>query len=156
MFVMYFGMLSMITPPVAMAAYAAANIARVSGWTTGWVAVTVAWSKFLVPFLFVFDPSLLMVGPAWQVAWHLARNLLGIFVGTAGVVGFAFGPLSPAWRMAFAAASLAILIPPNAVPGADMLGWAGLGGSVAMLRWRQLRNRSDGTGHRKAGVRRHP
>ena len=57
MYVMYFGMLSMITPPVAIAAYAAANIARVSGWTTGWIAVVVGWSTFFIPFLFVLEPA---------------------------------------------------------------------------------------------------
>ena len=57
MYVMYFGMLSMITPPVAIAAYAAANIARVSGWTTGWTAVLVGWSTFFIPFLFVLEPA---------------------------------------------------------------------------------------------------
>ena len=62
MYVMYFGMLSMITPPVAIGAYAAANIARVSGWTTGWTAVVVGWCTFIIPFLFVTTPSLLMVG----------------------------------------------------------------------------------------------
>jgi TRAP transporter 4TM/12TM fusion protein len=152
MFVMYFGMLSMITPPVAMAAYAAANIARVSGWATGWTAVTVAWSKFLVPFLFVFDPSLLMAGPAWQIAWHLARNLFGIFVGTAGVVGFAYGPLSLTARLAFAAAAAAVLIPPYAFPRAEILGWAGLGSAVAMLLWHQRRNRSARSGQRNMSM----
>ena len=49
MFVMYNGILSMITPPVAFAAYAAANIARTDGWTTGWVACLVGWSTFLLP-----------------------------------------------------------------------------------------------------------
>src|SRR6185503_13530456 len=48
MFVMYFGMLSMITPPVAIAAYAAANIARVPGWNAGWTAVVVGWSTFFI------------------------------------------------------------------------------------------------------------
>ena len=82
MYVMYFGMLSMITPPVAIAAYAAANIARVSGWTTGWIAVIVGWSTFFIPFLFVLEPSLLMDGPRLadrlelrpQHARHLRRH----------------------------------------------------------------------------------
>ena len=64
MFVMYNGMLSMITPPVAFAAYAAANIARADGWTTGWIACVVGWSTFVLPFLFVLTPSLLMDGSA--------------------------------------------------------------------------------------------
>src|SRR5262249_19378561 len=63
-FVMYNGMLSMIPPPVGFAAYAAANIARTDGWTTGWIACLVGWSTFILPFLFVLTPSLLMDGPS--------------------------------------------------------------------------------------------
>lgn len=142
MYVMYFGMLSMITPPVAIAAYAAANIARVSGWTTGWVSVMVGWSTFFIPFLFVLEPALLMNASWSLIAWHLARNLLGIFVGTAAIVGFAFMPLSLPWRVGFGLASLAILMPPNAFPGADLLDWIGLGGSLVMLGLNYLRGRS--------------
>jgi TRAP-type uncharacterized transport system fused permease subunit len=130
---MYFGMLSMITPPVAIAAYAAANIARVSGWTTGWTAVVVGWSTFFIPFLFVMEPSLLMQGPVSLIAWNFARNMLGIFVGTAAVVGFAFGPLARPMRIVFGAAALAILIPQHAFPGAEMLDWIGLAGGIAVL-----------------------
>jgi TRAP transporter 4TM/12TM fusion protein len=144
MYVMYFGMLSMITPPVAIAAYAAANIARVSGWTTGWVAVMVGWSTFFIPFLFVLEPALLMDAPAWQIAWHFARNMLGIFMGTAAIVGYAFTSLSPAVRVAFGAAALAILMPPNAFAGADVLDWIGLGGSIAVLAFDYLRSRRKG------------
>ena len=142
MFVMYFGMLSMITPPVAIAAYAAANIARVSGWTAGWTAVVVGWSTFFIPFLFVLEPALLMEGPAWLIAWHFARNLLGIFVGTAAIIGFCFGPLRLALRFALGAASLAILIPPNAFPGAEILDWFGLAGSLVALAIAYMRGRA--------------
>jgi len=133
MYVMYFGMLSMITPPVAIAAYAAANIARVSGWTTGWTAVVVGWSTFFIPFLFVLEPSLLMEGSAALIVWNFARNILGIFVGTAGIIGFAFSRLALPMRIACGAAALAILIPPRAFPGADILDWIGLGGAIAVL-----------------------
>jgi TRAP-type uncharacterized transport system fused permease subunit len=142
MYVMYFGMLSMITPPVAIAAYAAANIARVPGWTTGWTAVVVGWSTFFIPFLFVLEPALLMEGPAWLIAWHFARNILGIFVGTAAIIGFAFTPLEPARRLFFGGAALAILIPPDAFPSAEILDWLGLGGSLAALAMDFLRSRN--------------
>ena len=141
MYVMYFGMLSMITPPVAIAAYAAANIARVSGWTTGWTAVVVGWSTFFIPFLFVLEPSLLMEGSAGLIAWNFARNILGIFVGTAGIVGFAFGLLALPMRIAFGAAALAILIPQHAFPGADVLDWIGLGGAITVLAVNYLQSR---------------
>ncbi|MFZ1951910.1 MAG: TRAP transporter fused permease subunit [Pseudolabrys sp.] len=133
MYVMYFGMLSMITPPVAIAAYAAANIARVSGWTTGWTAVVVGWSTFFIPFLFVTEPSMLMNATWSAIAWNFSRNILGIFVGTAGIVGFAFCALSVPLRIAFGAAALAILIPQHAFPGADLLDWIGLGSAIAVL-----------------------
>jgi TRAP-type uncharacterized transport system fused permease subunit len=141
MYVMYFGMLSMITPPVAIAAYAAANIAGVSGWRTGWTAVAVGWSTFFIPFLFVLEPSLLMDGPWHQIVWHCARNLLGIFVGSAAVVGFAFTPLSLAARLCFGAAALAVLIPPNAFAGAGLLDWVGLGGAAIALIFDYLKSR---------------
>ena len=94
MFVMYNGILSMITPPVAFAAYAAANIARTDGWTTGWIACVVGWSTFILPFLFVLTPSLLMDGSAVAIVLNLVRVLFGIYLGTAAVVGYALGPLA--------------------------------------------------------------
>ena len=107
MFVMYNGMLSMITPPVAFAAYAAANIARTDGWTTGWIACVVGWSTFILPFLFVLTPSLLMDGPSYLIVWNFVRILFALFVGTAGIVGYALAPLSlvgaPALRLRRAA-----------------------------------------------------
>jgi TRAP-type uncharacterized transport system fused permease subunit len=143
MYVMYFGMLSMITPPVAIAAYAAANIARVSGWTTGWNAVVVGWSTFFIPFLFVTEPSMLMNDTWLSIAWNLSRNVLGIFVGTAGIVGFAFSPLTLPLRIAFGAAGVAILIPPHVFAGADALDWLGLGGAVAVLALNYIQSRAD-------------
>ncbi len=143
MYVMYFGMLSMITPPVAIAAYAAANIARTSGWTTGWHAVLVGWSTFFIPFLFVLEPSLLMHGSVGLIAWNIARNLLGIFIGTAGIVGFGFGLLSTPMRIAFGVVALAILIPAHAFEGADLLDWIGLAGAVALLGLNYLQARGQ-------------
>ncbi|HVZ51870.1 MAG TPA: TRAP transporter fused permease subunit, partial [Pseudolabrys sp.] len=142
MYVMYFGMLSMITPPVAIAAYAAANIARVSGWTTGWTAVVVGWSTFFIPFLFITEPALLMQGSWALIAWQLARNLLGIFVGTAAVVGFAFAPVATPMRIACGVAALAILIPPHAFPGAEVLDWIGLAAAIAVLTLNRMQARA--------------
>ena len=142
MYVMYFGMLSMITPPVAIAAYAAANIARVSGWTTGWTAVVVGWSTFFIPFLFVLEPALLADGSLSSIFWNLARNLLGIYVGTAAIVGYGFGPLPTPLRLVYGAAALAILIPPNAFPGAGMMDWIGLGVAAVVVIADFLRSRS--------------
>ena len=133
MYVMYFGMLSMITPPVAIAAYAAANIARVSGWTTGWTAVVVGWSTFFIPFLFVTEPSMLFNDTWLSIGWNFSRNILGIFIGTAAIVGYCMGPLTLPWRIMFGLAGLAILIPQHVFPGADILDWIGLGAALTGL-----------------------
>lgn len=117
MFVMYNGMLSMITPPVAFAAYAAANIARVDGWTTGWIACLVGWSTFILPFLFVLTPSLLMYGPVYLIVFNFARILFALFIGTAGIVGYALTPLGLSARLIYGLVALPIAMPPEVLPG---------------------------------------
>jgi TRAP-type uncharacterized transport system fused permease subunit len=133
MFVMYNGMLSMITPPVAFAAYAAANIARTDGWTTGWIACLVGWSTFILPFLFVLTPSLLMDGSALAIVLNLLRVLFGVFLGTAAVVGFALDRLSASGRVLYGAMSLAVILPPEAFSGAVSISVAGVVVAIAVL-----------------------
>jgi len=111
MYVMYFGMLSMITPPVALAAYAAANIARTDAWSVGWQAVRVGWSVFVLPFCFIANPALLADGPALEIAWDVARMVIGIWAGTAGMVGFGFATLSPGLRAALLMAAVLAIFP---------------------------------------------
>jgi TRAP transporter 4TM/12TM fusion protein len=147
MFVMYFGMLSMITPPVAIAAYAAANIARVSGWSVGWTAAVVGWSTFFIPFLFVTEPSMLFNDTWLSIGWNFSRNILGILIGTAAIVGYLIGPLSLPLRIFFGVAAIAILIPQHVFPGADILDWIGLAASVAGLAFHYMQTR---TGRLKA------
>jgi len=141
MFVMYNGMLSMITPPVAFAAYAAANIARTDGWTTGWIACLVGWSTFILPFLFVLTPSLLMDGAAIEIVLNFARVLFGLYVGTAAVVGFALAPLTWRGRALYGALSLLIVVPPAAFAAAVWVNVAGVLLSIAALAADHLRMR---------------
>jgi len=133
MFVMYNGILSMITPPVAFAAYAAANIARTDGWTTGWIACVVGWSTFILPFLFVLTPSLLMDGSWIEIALNFSRVLFGIWLGTMAAVGFAFSPLNKSGRALFAAVSLAVVLPPETFNGAIWINAVGVTAAAALL-----------------------
>ena len=133
MFVMYNGILSMITPPVAFAAYAAANIARTDGWTTGWIACVVGWSTFVLPFLFVLTPSLLMDGTWIEIVLNFSRVLFGIWLGTMAAVGFAFAPLGYAVRLLYAAVSLAVVLPPETFAGAVWINAAGVTAAVVLL-----------------------
>jgi TRAP transporter 4TM/12TM fusion protein len=142
MFVMYNGMLSMITPPVAFAAYVAASIARTDGWTTGWIACLVGWSTFILPFLFVLTPSLLMDGPAYLIAWNFARILFGLFVGTAAILGFALHVLSVPWRVLYGLVSLLIWLPPDPFGATGYaINFIGIGAGILLLAIEHLRRR---------------
>jgi TRAP transporter 4TM/12TM fusion protein len=141
MFVMYNGMLSMITPPVAFAAYAAANIAKTDGWTTGWIACLVGWSTFILPFLFVLTPSLLMDGPSYLIVWNFVRILFALFIGTAAIVGFALTPLNVFWRCVYGALSLPIALPPESFTGGYTINFIGIGAGIALLVIDHLRRR---------------
>jgi TRAP transporter 4TM/12TM fusion protein len=141
MFVMYNGMLSMITPPVAFAAYAAANIARTDGWSTGWVACVVGWSTFILPFLFVLTPSLLMDGPGHLVVWNFVRILFALFIGTAGIVGYALAPLSLPMRLVYGTVALPIALPPESFTGGYTINFIGIGVGIALLLIDHLRRR---------------
>ena len=133
MFVMYNGILSMITPPVAFAAYAAANIARTDGWTTGWIACVVGWSTFILPFLFVLTPSLLMDGSWTEIVLNFSRVTFGIWLGTIAAVGFSFARLNPVGRAIYAVISLAVVLPPETFTGAIWINVAGVTAAIVLL-----------------------
>jgi TRAP transporter 4TM/12TM fusion protein len=142
MFVMYNGILSMITPPVAFAAYAAANIARTDGWTTGWVACVVGWSTFILPFLFVLTPSLLMDGTWTEIVLNFSRVLFGIWLGTMAAVGFAFVRLNAVGRAIYAVISLAVVLPPETFTGAIWINAVGITAAAIMLAIDWMRERA--------------
>jgi len=135
MFVMYFGMMSMVTPPIALAAYAAANIAQCDPDKAGWMGMRIGWAAYLVPFLFVYDPPLLMQGTLAQILWAVLTNALGLWCGTIAVVGYYVSRVAPWQRVLFLAAALALLFPAAKVDGVLAVNLAGLA-AAALLLWR--------------------
>lgn len=135
LFVLYFGMLSMITPPVALAAFAAANIARTDAWETGIESVKVGWTVFLIPFLFAASPALLMIGSAWDVLVAFATTLAGIWFGTAAFIGFLRRELGVAERLLSGAAAALLLLPHQAVTMGLWWNAAGLALGAALVIW---------------------
>jgi len=142
LFVMYFGMMSMVTPPVALAAYAAAAIARTDPSRTGWMAARIGWASYLVPFLFVYDPPLLMAAGWATIAWAVLTNLLGLWCGTIGVVGHFMAGVSGWRRGAFVLTGLALLFPAAQVRIGLALNLAGLAAAAALL-WTGYRPRIE-------------
>lgn len=128
LYVLYFGMMSMITPPIALAAFAAASIAGASAMATGWAAVKFGWSAFVIPILFVFSPTLLLIGAPLDIALAIVTAVIGVWLISASLAGYFMGRLSPVMRVLFGIFGLAALVPAGAFPGAvwtDILGVAG-------------------------------
>ncbi len=100
MFVFYSALLSAITPPVALAAYAGAAISGGSVMSTGLIASKLGFVKFLVPYIFIYNPALLMAGPPLLVAWSFLTAVVGTVVVSMGMEGYLFAHVSR-WRRPF-------------------------------------------------------
>ncbi|HEX5476689.1 MAG TPA: TRAP transporter fused permease subunit [Burkholderiales bacterium] len=133
MFLLYFGVMSMVTPPVALSAFAAANIAGADVDKTGWTATRIGWAAYIVPFLFVVSPSLLMEGRPLAIAWSVLTAAAGIWLGTIGVVGHLRGPVNTARRVLFIAAGVLALIPSDMFRDAYYTDVIGLGLGAVLL-----------------------
>jgi len=154
MFIFYFGMMSMVTPPVALAAYTAASIANGSIMGTGMAAFRFALVGFTLPYMFVYRPALLMLTPsgapagAGAVAVAVALAVLGIAALAAGIAGYLFRPLGR-WARALSllAAALALFPFRAAVGGWDgpPLYWFGIA-LFAVVAAVNLRRRRGGRG----------
>ncbi|HET7764922.1 MAG TPA: TRAP transporter fused permease subunit [Burkholderiales bacterium] len=142
MFLLYFGVMSMVTPPVALSAFAAANIAGADVDKTGWTATRIGWAAYIVPFLFAVSPSLLMHGDPLTIVWSVITAALGIWMGTIGVVGYYSGPIAIPARLLFVAAGVLLLIPSDAFPGAVFTDIAGLILGAAVLGREVFRRRA--------------
>ena len=133
MFILYFGCLSMITPPVAIGAFAAANLAGADPMKTGFEAVRFGWLVFVIPFLFVFSNTLLMHGRWYMIAFDFAVAMVGVWFGAAGVTGYSVRILSMAYRVAYFVAGLFLIMPFNAFAAAKWLNLAGAIMAVGLL-----------------------
>jgi TRAP-type uncharacterized transport system fused permease subunit len=98
MFAFYFAILSAITPPVALAVFAAASLAKANMWTTGWAAVRIAAPAYIVPFMFVYEPKLLLIVTDWSADWlFVGWSVVSASIGVIALAGGMFG-----WLLRFA------------------------------------------------------
>ncbi|MBQ7617950.1 MAG: DUF3394 domain-containing protein, partial [Desulfovibrio sp.] len=112
LFIMYFGILADLTPPVALAAYAAAGIAKSEPNQTGFMAVKLASAGFLIPYVFCYDPALLMVGASnLEIAVIVATAVVGIASLSFAGVGFWLRKLKLWERLVLLAATITLVIP---------------------------------------------
>jgi TRAP transporter 4TM/12TM fusion protein len=122
MFAFYFAVLSAITPPVALAVYAAAGLAKSDLWASGWAAVKIGAAGFIVPFMFVYEPALLMIGTWPAIAIGFVTASIGIMLFAAGLHGY-FVTAANLWQRAVLIGAGLLLIDPGLVT--DIIGAVG-------------------------------
>jgi len=127
MFVFYFGCISMVTPPVAMAVYAAASIAESEFWKTGWESVKLALTAFIVPYMFVYNPELLAIGEPLNIAVTGITGIFGAIVLGAGIQGWFVTHASIIERVILVVMGL-LLVMPNII-----MSLIGLAGTIAIF-----------------------
>jgi TRAP transporter 4TM/12TM fusion protein len=133
MFIFYFAVISMITPPVALAAFAAAAISESDLWETGMVAFKIALPGFLIPFIFVYNNSILLEGPLWEIIWRTAVTVIGIASLAGAVIGYFLRPVK-IWERAVLLTGALLLIVPEMI--SDFLGM-GLVGVIILVQRRR-------------------
>jgi TRAP-type uncharacterized transport system fused permease subunit len=111
LFILYYAIISMVTPPVCIAAYAGAAIAGSEPMRTGWAAARLGVIAYIVPFLFVFFPALIFKGSPEAIIICVTTALLGCFVLSAALSGYLFRKIGPVRRVILGLAGIGLLIP---------------------------------------------
>jgi TRAP transporter 4TM/12TM fusion protein len=135
MFAFYYGVVSTITPPVALASFAAAAIAGSPPMATAIESARIGIAKYLVPFIFVYNPSLLFEGPLWLTAYSTATALVAVWALSVALEGWYRSAMTPVLRFAVGIGALALIFPPMLTPygiSGFILNAAGAAGIVAL------------------------
>ena len=132
LYVLYFGMLSMITPPVAIASFAAASVAGADPWRTSFASLKVGAGVFLVPIAFVTQPELLFIGEFSDTAIAAGRLAIAVTLAGSAAIGHGFRRL-PAYLRALAAALAAANVVAFTGSAGDVLLWACLAAGIVLL-----------------------
>ena len=111
MFIFYFGCISNVTPPVSLAAYAASGIAGSPPLKTAWTAMVLAFAGFLVPFMFVYGPALLLMGSVTEIALVTGSGVAGVTALAASTMGFLRRDLLVWERVLLGAGAVALIFP---------------------------------------------
>jgi TRAP transporter 4TM/12TM fusion protein len=136
MFMLYFAVISMVTPPVALASFAAAGLAEADLWKTGLAAFKMALPGFLIPFIMVYNPALILEGTAWSTVWVTLTAILGVVALAASTTGF-FLRKTGSWERGLLFGGAILLIAPESfTDGAGVI-------IIGLVLVNQLRRPSD-------------
>jgi len=125
MFIFYFGCISNVTPPVSLAAFAAAGVAGSPPMRTAVTAMVLALAGFVVPFMFVYGPGLLLDAPVSRILLTSATALIGVIAMAAAAMGFGTRMLGPVERVLLAAGAFGLIVPhiPTDLAGLLVIGF---------------------------------
>jgi TRAP transporter 4TM/12TM fusion protein len=136
MFIFYFAVISAITPPVALASFAAAGMAQADPWKTSWIALKMGLATFIIPFMFFYAPVLLMKGDWAEIIQAFISASIGVWFLAGSTEGWFGGRLAMPLRVALFVAALCLIHPGTVT---DLIGLA-LG--VPIYLWQRLRRRA--------------
>ncbi len=124
LFAFYYSCLSLISPPVAAAAFTAAAIAKADGWKTGWVSMRIGVVAFVVPIMFAYDQALLLVGPFWKIIVVVLTAFVGASCFAVAGEGYLTRRLKWFERIVVLAAALLLIHPTltNSLAGIGLFG----------------------------------
>jgi TRAP transporter 4TM/12TM fusion protein len=111
LFLFYFGMLSLITPPNCLATYTAAAIAHSDFWQTGWTGMRLGIAAYIVPFAFALHPALIFKGTLGEIVLAVVASAMGTFLLAVGCAGYLFRPFTWMKRSLFCLSGLALMLP---------------------------------------------
>jgi len=133
LFVLYYGMMSMITPPVAVAAFTAAGMAGADPMRTAVNSVKTGWLAYIIPFAFVFSPGLTMNGSPGLITITVATFVVGIFLISIAMTGYFQRPVGLVARIVACLSGLVLWIPVNAFASAGILVAAAAASGILLL-----------------------
>jgi len=111
LFIFYFACLSALTPPVALASFAAAAIASAKPWDVGWMGMKFALAGFLIPYMFVYGPAMVLVGTGTEITLTIITGLLGTTALAAAVQGWLLKKATAIERILLLIAALSLIKP---------------------------------------------
>ena len=139
LFIFYFAIVSNFTPPVALACFAAAPIAKASPHRIGYTAMRLGIVAYVVPFLFVYSPTLILKGETLHIVVSAATAVLGTWLLATALVGYMFGSVGMVQRIVLTVAALALLLPTDNQVGiasiVNMVGFVVAAG-IIVTNWR--------------------
>ena len=138
LFLFYFGMLSMITPPMCIATFAAATIARCDFWSAGWSGVKLGIVAYIIPFMFIFHPELLLIGEPLDILLAVLATLIGVAFLSVGTVGYLFTAMGWASRTAMVISGLCLVLSPLDSPIGLIVNGAGLVIGTGIALWQRI------------------